>query len=42
MLIGAGRNGSGAISSQLGNAVLHEMMLFEGDLNDFAVRRLEG
>ena len=42
MLIGAGRNGSGAISSQLGNAVLHEMILFEGDLNDFAVRRLEG
>jgi hypothetical protein len=42
MLLGAGRNLSGAISSQLSNAVLHEVMLFEGDLNDFAVRRLEG
>ena len=42
MLIGAGRNSSGAISSQLANAVIHEVMLFEGDLNDFAVRRLEG
>ena len=41
MLIGAGRNGSGAISSQLGNAVLQNDP-FEGDLNDFAVRRLEG
>jgi hypothetical protein len=42
MIIGAGRNASGAIAQQLDNGVLHEVMLFTGDLNDFAVRRLEG
>ena len=42
MLIGAGRNSSGAISSQLSNALIHEVMLFDVALNDFAVRRLEG
>ncbi|MFL2928622.1 MAG: LamG-like jellyroll fold domain-containing protein [Opitutales bacterium] len=42
MILGAGRNASGAIAQQLDNGVIHEVMLFEGDLNDFAVRRLEG
>jgi hypothetical protein len=42
MILGAGKNSSGVIASQLGNAVIHEVMLFSGSLNDFAVRRLEG
>ena len=33
---------AGRLPKQLDNGVIHEVMLFEGALNDFAVRRLEG
>ena len=42
IILGAGRNGTAAIASQLGNAVMHEIMLFSGSLTDFAIRRMEG
>ena len=41
-LIGSGRASSGSLNNQLGNAVIHEIMLFSGELTDFAVRRMEG
>jgi hypothetical protein len=42
LLIGAGRTSTGSLGNQLGNAVIHEIMLFSGELTDFAVRRMEG
>jgi hypothetical protein len=42
LLIGSGRASSGSLNNQLGNAVIHEIMLFSGELTDFAVRRMEG
>ena len=42
LILGAGKNSSGVVANQLGNAVVHEVMLFAGSLNDFAIRRLEG
>jgi hypothetical protein len=42
ILLGAGRAATGAIASQLGNGVVHEVMLFSGGLTDFAIRRMEG
>jgi hypothetical protein len=42
ILVGAGRNGTATIANQLGNAVIHEVMLFSGSLTDFAIRRMEG
>jgi hypothetical protein len=42
IILGAGRTATGAIATQLGNAVIHEVMLFSGSLTDFAIRRMEG
>jgi hypothetical protein len=42
IILGAGRTGTAAIGNQLGNAVMHEVMLFSGSLTDFAIRRMEG
>jgi hypothetical protein len=42
LLIGSGRASSGSLNNQLGNAVIHEIMLFSGELTDFAVQRMEG
>ena len=42
LLIGSGRASTGALISQLGNTVVHEIMLFSGDLTNFAIRRMEG
>jgi hypothetical protein len=42
IILGAGRTGTTAIGNQLGNAVMHEIMLFSGSLTDFAIRRMEG
>ena len=42
IILGAGRTGTTAIGNQLGNAVMHEVMLFSGSLTDFAIRRMEG
>jgi hypothetical protein len=42
IILGAGRAGTSALANQLGNAVIHEVMLFSGSLTDFAIRRMEG
>ena len=42
IILGAGRTATGAIATQLGNAVVHEVVLFSGSLTDFAIRRMEG
>ena len=42
IILGSGRAATAALGNQLGNAVVHEVMLFSGSLTDFAIRRMEG
>jgi hypothetical protein len=42
IILGAGRTSTSSLGNQLGNTVMHEVMLFSGELTDFAVRRMEG
>jgi len=41
VLLGIGRSGAGALANPL-SAKIHEIMVFAGALNDYAVRRAEG